>query len=192
MSAAEQAIDKLRQVRERLPPEERSPDLDDLLATFEAYSAARAELLAARGATPPPGQQWGANAVERHPQLFRGLLHLLSAVVGAADVPLATAVTPELQSLLVGSALHVSLSETPGLDVRCCCCPRPACNALSGQRRAALLCGPPSVLACCPPTQHPPCAARSRWPPARLGPPRAQERSGSCRLLAALMPRCPA
>lgn len=107
MSTSEIASKKLREVRERLPPEEHSPDLDDLLACFELQATARAELQqAARGEAAPPGRQWGANGAARNPALFRGLLHLLAAYVPCSAVPMAGGLNEEMLNLLMGSALQ--------------------------------------------------------------------------------------
>lgn len=125
MSAVELAIEKLRRARERLPPEDLTPDLDDLLGALEMYEAAQAELQqAARGAAPPPGQYWGADGAAANPHLFRGLVHLLAALTRVMNVPLAAPITPELQDLLISA-----------LGVRPLLCharlPRSACPSLS-------------------------------------------------------------
>ncbi|KAI7838565.1 hypothetical protein COHA_007638 [Chlorella ohadii] len=74
MSATEVALGKLRQARERLAAEERSPDLDHLMSCFQLQETAWTELqAAARGPALAPGMLWDTTGASRNPQLFRGL-----------------------------------------------------------------------------------------------------------------------
>jgi len=114
MSATEVALGKLRQARERLPGEERSPDLDHLLSCFELQDTAWTELQAAAGGpTLAPRMLWDTNGASRNPQLFRGLVHLLAGFVPARDIPLAAHISEESMTLLLDFALLVGAAHWP-------------------------------------------------------------------------------
>jgi len=108
MSATEVALGKLRQARERLPAEERSPYRGHLLSCFGLQETAWTELqAAASGPMPAPGMLWDTEGASRNPQLFRGLVHLLAGTVPAADIPLAARIGEECTKALLDYGLKV-------------------------------------------------------------------------------------